>query len=198
MRILILYAHPVETSFHSALHATAVEILTAAGHQVDDLDLYGEAFEPRLSRAERLGYHDTETNQAPVAGYVARLKAAEALLLMTPVWNFGFPAILSGFFDRVFLPGVSFHLVDGEVRPGLQHIKRIAAVTSYGATWSNALLMGNPPRKYVTRMLRVLIKPGAAVKYLALYNMNKATDLQRQRFHDKVARYCRDWPMDAV
>ena len=25
-----------------------------------------------------------------------------------PVWNFGYPAILKGFFDRVFLPGVSF------------------------------------------------------------------------------------------
>ena len=33
-----------------------------------------------------------------------------------PVWNFGYPAILKGFFDRVFLPGVSFKL---EGRQGL-------------------------------------------------------------------------------
>jgi NAD(P)H dehydrogenase (quinone) len=43
--------------------------------------------------------------------------AAEALVLVYPVWNYGYPAILKGWFDRVFLPGVSFGLVDGKVRP---------------------------------------------------------------------------------
>ena len=49
--------------------------------------------------------------------------AAEALVLSFPVWNFGYPAILKGFFDRVFLPGVSFDLLDdGGVVPALhQH-----------------------------------------------------------------------------
>jgi NAD(P)H dehydrogenase (quinone) len=42
-----------------------------------------------------------------VQGYVDRVLAAQALVLVFPVWNFGFPAILKGFFDRVFLPGVS-------------------------------------------------------------------------------------------
>ena len=46
--------------------------------------------------------------------YVERLRGAEALVLVFPVWNYGYPAILKGFFDRVFLPGVSFRLVDGE------------------------------------------------------------------------------------
>ena len=46
----------------------------------------------------------------PVAPYVDRLLAAEALVFSFPVWNMGFPAILKGFVDKVFLPGVSFTL----------------------------------------------------------------------------------------
>jgi NAD(P)H dehydrogenase (quinone) len=54
--------------------------------------------------------------------------------LVFPVWNFGYPAILKGFLDRVFLPGVSFRLVDGKVKPNLTHIRKLAAVTTYGGT----------------------------------------------------------------
>ena len=53
-------------------------------------------------------YNDTSANRQPCASYVDRLLAANALVLMYPVWNEGFPAILKGFLDRVFLPGVSF------------------------------------------------------------------------------------------
>ena len=49
---------------------------------------------------------------------------AEALVLSFPVWNYGYPAILKGFFDRVFLPGVSFELVNGKVQPILHNIGR--------------------------------------------------------------------------
>ena len=58
----------------------------------------------------RRSYHDTATNTGPVQTYVDRLRAADALVLVFPVWNYGYPAILKGFFDRVFLPGVSFDL----------------------------------------------------------------------------------------
>jgi NAD(P)H dehydrogenase (quinone) len=61
---------------------------------------------------------------------VDRLLKAEALVLVYPVWNYGFPAILKGWIDRVFLPGVSFGLVDGKVRPTLHNITRIVVVTS--------------------------------------------------------------------
>jgi NAD(P)H dehydrogenase (quinone) len=42
MRFLVIYAHPVEGSFQSALHRRAVDTLAAAGHDVDDCDLYAQ------------------------------------------------------------------------------------------------------------------------------------------------------------
>jgi len=190
MRILVLFAHPVETSYQAALYRTVVDGLGAAGHDVDALDLYADDFDPRLTRAERMGYHTLETNRESVAPYVERLLAAEALFLVYPVWNFGFPAILKGFFDRVFLPGVSFRMQDGKVVPALHNIRRLSAIVTYGGSRARAILVGDPPRKTVNRVLRAVIKPAAPVRYLAHYDMNRSTDQTRARFLQRVATHC--------
>ncbi|HEV7256715.1 MAG TPA: NAD(P)H-dependent oxidoreductase [Bosea sp. (in: a-proteobacteria)] len=191
MRVLVLYAHPNPESFGAALHATVVENLRAAGHEVDDCDLYAEGFDAVLSRAERVGYHDLATNTQPVAGYVERVRQAQALVLCFPVWNFGYPAILKGFFDRVFLPGVSFKMVDGKVSPNLWNISKLAAVTTYGGSRWRALLMGDPPRKVVCRALRAVCHPTARPRYLAKYDMNRATPEARADFLRSIAEKMR-------
>ena len=187
MNILVLYAHPVETSFNAGLHRTIVERLRAGGHEVDDCDLYAEDFDPRLTRGERLAYHNPRSPSDPAARYIERLLKVEALVLSYPVWNYGFPAILKGFFDRVFLPGVSFKLVNGQAQPSLHNIGKLAAITTYGGSRFRAMLMGDPPRRLVKRMLRATIKPGASVSYLAHYSMNLSTDETRAAFLARVA-----------
>lgn len=186
MRVMVLHAHPVAESFNGSLHRLIVDRLSAKGHEVDDCDLYAEDFDPRLTREERIGYHDIGPNIEPVKNYVERLRAAEALVMSYPVWNFGYPAILKGFFDRVFLPGVSFKMADGKVRPCLHNIRKVGVVTTYGGSRMRALLVGDPPRKVVNRVLRVIVKPGAPFSYLAHYDMNRSTDETRTRFIGRV------------
>ena len=181
MRILVLYAHPDPESYVAALHRATVQGLAEAGHAVDDCDLYAESFDPILSREERLRYHDLSCNRASVELYIRRLEAAQGLVLVFPVWNFGLPAILKGFFDRVFLPGVSFRLENGRVRPNLHHLTSLTAVTTYGGSRWRALAMGDPPRKIVGRALRA-VAPRARVSYLAVYDMNRATPARRSLF----------------
>jgi NAD(P)H dehydrogenase (quinone) len=188
MRILVLYAHPDPKSFVAALHDRVVEVLKQAGHEVDDCDLYAEGFDPVLSYEERVSYLDVPQNRRRVETYVRRLERAEGLVLVYPVWNFGFPAILKGFFDRVFLPGVSFRLVDGLAMPNLTHLKVLVAITTYGAPRWRAFLLGDPPRKLVLRMLRVLVAPAARRRYLALHDMNRQTEERRKAFLDRVGR----------
>lgn len=188
MKVLVLFAHPVPESFSSALHDTVVTSLKNKGWDVDDCDLNAEGFSPVLTAEERRNYHNEEINTAPVQPYVDRLRAADALVLVYPVWNFGYPAILKGFMDRVFLPGVSFKLVDGKVAANLGHIKKLAAVTTYGGDRFRAFLAGDPPRKNITRSLRYLVSPTAKTRYLALYNMNLASDAQRDAFLTRVGR----------
>ncbi|MEL7515396.1 MAG: NAD(P)H-dependent oxidoreductase [Pseudomonadota bacterium] len=185
MRALVLFAHPCPESFSAALHRRVVETLTARGWEVDDCDLNAEGFNPILSIKERRAYHDMGANEAPVAPYVERLRAAQALVLVFPVWNFGYPAILKGFLDRVFLPGVSFNLEGGKVMPALTHIKRLAAVTTYGGTRMRAVMAGDPPRRSVTRAVWHVCRPDK-MRYLALYDMNRADEARRGRFLKQV------------
>jgi putative NADPH-quinone reductase len=194
MRVLVLYAHPVETSFVAALHGEVVRTLRARGHEVDDCDLNVEGFDPVMSRQDRIDYHDITVNRARVAPYVERLLAAEALVLVFPVWNYGFPAILKGFVDKVFLPGVSFELsAAGDYTPKLRNVRRLAAVCTYGGTRLRTILMGDPPRRVVSRSLRSLIAPGGACSYLAHYDMNHSTPERRRGFLDQVGRAFQAW-----
>jgi len=187
MRVLLIYSHPVETSFCAALHAQVAQSLRGAGHEVDDCDLYAEDFNPVLSRAERLGYHEIPANRLPVEGYVRRLEWAEALVFCFPTWCFGPPAMLKGWFDRVLVPGVAFDLSDPQnVRPALTHIRRISAVVTYGRPRWTAFMMGDPPRKVITRYLRVLTGGRARIDYHAQYHMNIATWPQLERFKARV------------
>ena len=188
MRVLVIHAHPVEESFNKALFRLVCETLEQAGHSVDACDLYAEGFDPVMSPHDRRTYHDYPANTGPVETHVERLRAAEALVFVSPVWNFGFPAMLKGYFDRVWLPGVSFELKDGKLTPTLRHITKVAAVVSYGGTRWRAFLVGNPPKKTMTRVIRGQIRIGAPVRYLAHYDMNNCTEQTRADFMARVRR----------
>ncbi|MCP4382982.1 MAG: flavodoxin family protein, partial [Hyphomicrobiales bacterium] len=154
---------------------------------VDDCDLYADGFDPVMGREERINYHDEALCQAPVQSYVDRLCAADALVLVHPIWNFGYPAILKGFLDRVMLPGVAFRLIDGNVKPYLSNIRKLGAVVTYGSTRLRATLLGDPPRRLTKRALRAVMHPMARTVYLPLYNMNKNSESTRTAFIEKVA-----------
>jgi len=194
LRILVLYAHPVETSFGAAVHAKLVETLRAGGHQVDDCDLNAEGFDPVMSRQDRIEYHDVGVNRSRVGPYVDRLLAAESLVLSYPVWNMGFPAILKGFVDKVFLPGVSFVLKEnGDFTPRLHNVKRLGAVCTYGGKRVHTFLMGDPCRRFVQRSLRAICAPGAPCDYVAHYDMNHTKPERRAAFLKEVEARFGKW-----
>lgn len=189
MRVHVIHAHPVETSFNRALYRTAIEGLKSGGHEVDALDLYEDGFSPVLSREERLAYHDVPGNLTPdIKPYVDRLRAAEALVVVHPVWNYGYPAMLKGYFDRVFVPGVSFTMEGGGDRgklvPCLTNIKKVAFVTTYGGNRWRTFVMGDPPRRIAMRWGWATFR--TRPKYLALYDMNNVTPGQLTEFMGTV------------
>ena len=195
MRVLVVHAHPVETSFNRALYTAAIETLTAKGHRVDALNLYDEGFEAAMSRQERLEYHDVPGNLTPeIKPYVDRVRAADAVVFVHPVWNYGYPAILKGFFDRIFLPGVAFIMVGGDgadkgqLVPNMKHIKKVAYVTTYGGDRFRTWIMGDPPRRLARRWAWVTFGTRLPPKYLALYDMNNQTEAGLKGFIEKVRR----------
>jgi NAD(P)H dehydrogenase (quinone) len=194
LRVLVVYAHPLDASFVSAAHGRAVEALRAGGHEVDDLDLYREKFDPVLSPEQMKSYVDVNHNAVEVETYIARLRAADALVLVFPVWFDGLPAIMQGYFQRVFLPGVATIIdEEGLFHPNLLNLKRMAAVSAYGEPRSAVSKKHDPPRRFVRDNIGALIDPQGRFEYLALYGMDSSTRPQRAAFLKRVSRTFADW-----
>jgi putative NADPH-quinone reductase len=185
MHALLVSAHPVETSFNKTLAARTRDGLLAGGATVDHWDLYEEGFDPVMSRADRLAYHDRPGNEALAQGGVARLMAADALVLCFPAWISSPPAMVKGWLEKVMLPGVAFTLAPW--RPGLGHIRLIAGVVTYGgARWRN-WLAGDSARRMVTRGVWAYTGWRAAVRYRPFYAIDNSTEAQRLAYLDRVA-----------
>lgn len=184
MRILVIHAHPVETSYNAALARAACSALRRAGHEVDLLDLYAEGFEAAMAREERLAYHDPAAMPPAIAAQAARLARAEGIVFIYPVWSFGVPAILKGWFDRVLRPGIAFRLKpNGRAEFLLTHVRALAAVATYGQSWAVArLAIGDLPRAQIMRLFRRYCAPGVRARYHALYAMNRRDQVARERF----------------
>ncbi len=194
MRVLVVYAHPLATSYLAAAHARVVETLRGRGREVDDLDLYQERFDPVLSPEQMRRYVDARTNTREVASYVERLRAADALVLIFPVWFDGLPAIMQGYFQRVFLPGVATVIDEsGLFHRNLANLNRLAAVCAYGENRDAVAKKHDPPRRFVRGNIGALIEPSGKFEYLAIYGMDSSTAPQRAAFLERVTRAFSAW-----
>lgn len=191
MRLLVVYCHPDPESFNAAVCERVVRAARGAGHEVDLLDLHAEGFDPVMSCEERRGYHTPVENERPVAGEIARLKAAEGLLFVYPTWWYGQPAMLKGWLDRVLVPGVAFDLPEPP-RPigrGLTQVRLIGVISTLGSPWWWwTLVMGAPGRRILTRGLGAICHPRGRTFWLALHNMDHVGPAERARFLDRVGR----------
>ena len=190
MRILVVYCHPVESSYCNALHRTVLTSLREK-HELRDCDLYASGFNPVLSQQERLDYFDhTENNRAKVQEYIDDLHWCEGLVFVFPTWWYNLPAMLKGWLDRVFLPDVAFVLTGDKRNPlesKLRHIRLLAAVTTYGSPWWLVKWVGEPGRKALIRSLRPLVHKKCKTIWLAKYEMDMASQQDRERFLQRVS-----------
>lgn len=123
MNILIVYAHHEPSSFTSAMKNTAIEIMQAKGHKVVVSDLYGQGFNPLAQKwdfvtttGNHFNYMLEQKHAArldwafspDIVGEIQKIKEADLLLIVAPIWWFSVPAILKGWFDRVLAMGVAW------------------------------------------------------------------------------------------
>jgi putative NADPH-quinone reductase len=193
MHVLMVYAHPRADSLSAALRDAAKSALEAAGHSVELRDLYAEGFQPALTAEERGAYHDTENNLVGIEDHVASLKRADALLLVHPTWWYGMPAMLKGWFDRVWAPGVAFRIGEGAIEPMLTNIKRIGVVTTYGSPTWLLWYIGRIDRKLLGRGIRRLCAKDCRVEWVTLTRMDQRTRPECEAFVAKVRAHFARW-----
>ena len=190
MRLLVIFCHPCSESYGAAIYELACRTLRATGHELRTHDLYRENFNPVLSTEEWKQYlSHPEVNQGTQAHYIADLKWAEGLVVIYPTWFYGPPAMLKGWLERVWLPGVTFEIAPAKQRrpkPKMQNIRLLVGITTSGSPWWWIRLIRDPGRSLWTRGLKPLFKPGCRVVWRQLYNMNHTTDADRSGFLKRV------------
>ncbi|MDB5411328.1 MAG: dehydrogenase [Rhodospirillales bacterium] len=190
MLFQVIHAHPLTESYNHALFRAIVETLERRGHAVVATDLYREGFDPLMTVDERRGYHAPAYDPSSVMRYADILRRADGVIFCFPQWWFGMPAMLKGYFDRVWVPGVAFEhdLARGRLKPLLSGIKVFGVVTSYGSPWWIArIAAGDPGRKVLLRALKPMCG-GVSSFYLAHYAMDQSTPVTRAAFLEKVRR----------
>lgn len=123
MNVLIVYAHPEPRSLNGSLKDFAVRRLQAAGHEVQVSDLYAMNWKATLDASDSLD-RDPEARFDPsldskrayaagrqssdIAAEQEKLRWADTVILQFPLWWFTMPAILKGWFERVYAYGFAY------------------------------------------------------------------------------------------
>ncbi len=196
MRVLVVIAHPLESSLCHALARGAIEALEAAGHEVRVEDLYAAGFAPALTAAERASYYAETFDGGAVKAQVENLLWAEGLVLCFPTWWFMPPAVLKGWFDRVWAPGSAYdHASDlGAIRPRLRGLRRTLAITTLGAPgWVDWLVMRRPLRRVLKTAILGTCAPKSRFEMLSLYKSERVEPARFEAFRRRIAASLADW-----
>ncbi len=186
MRFLVVHAHPDPDSFSHAIRAAALKGLAAADHEVELIDLYAEDFDPCMSEAEHRDYLTiSEDHPDPdVRRSIELVRWAEGLIVIYPTWWSGLPAILKGWFERVFLPGVSFTIDPGTkpLRPALNDMRRLVGITTYGSSRPYRLAVGDPGRRTLLRTIRLAMGRRCRSSWISLDTLDGRSPEERAEF----------------
>jgi putative NADPH-quinone reductase len=192
LKLLVVFCHPDPDSYGAALHRAALDALRSAGHELRQIDLYAQGFDPVFTAAEKSTYlSDTQRNIEGVALHVDALRWAEGWVVVYPTWFYGAPAMLKGWLERVWLPGVSFRIATARQRTiggELGNIRLFVGITTSGSPWWWLKFIGDPGRSLFMKGLRPLYAKRCRMRWLQLYNMNHVTQTEREGFIALVRR----------
>jgi putative NADPH-quinone reductase len=122
--------------------------------------------------------------------YAAAVARADILAFVYPSVWFGLPAVLKGFLERVFVPGVAFHLdpAAGRVRPGLQRVRHLVGVTSHDTSRLRVTAQGDVGRRTILRTLRMSCGPRSRSTWLVRYGAAGAVPAGEVAFLGRIER----------
>lgn len=103
-KILIINGHPDTESFNYAIAETYKIGAINSSAEVKEIKIGELKFNPNL----QFGYRKRTELEPDLLDAQEKIKWADHLVWVYPVWWGSLPAITKGFIDRVFLPGFAF------------------------------------------------------------------------------------------
>ena len=150
MRIAIVFNHPYEGSFGNAILNSLSKGLRAANHEVDLMHLDKDGFNPVMSKEDLRAFVERKPVDPQVIDYCERLRKADHLIFIFPIWWDLMPAMTKGFVDRVLTPGVVYdhHPRGFGLVPLLKNLRSVTIITTMNKPrLLYSLVIGNLIRK---------------------------------------------------
>lgn len=184
-RILIINGHPDQASFNYGLADAYRQGAAETGATIQEITIAQLQFDPNL----RYGYRKRIDLEPDLLISLDKIRWAEHLVWVHPVWWGGLPALMKGFIDRLFLPGIAFQYRTDSV----WWDKLFAGKTAHIITtvdqpaWYYWLVFGNPSVNQLKRSVLEFcgIKP-VHVTYIGA--VRNSTEQQRARWLQSVSR----------
>lgn len=210
MNVFMVYAHQDPSSFGSAMHNRALGFFEKRGDTVVVSDLYGAGFQAVAAKwdfkvsggvhqnymleQKRSSERDNESSFAEdIKQEVDRLRKTDLLVVEFPLWWSAPPAIMKGWFDKVFALGVVW---DGDHRYGRGLMKGKQALVITGAGDPESYYQSNGiHRASVTQHLFPLLHSTLAhagmdiMKPFVAYNLTIASEEERTGELEKLDAY---------
>ncbi len=195
MKTLIVFNHPYEGSYCHALLEAVRRGLEKRGSAVDLIHLDREAFNPRMSSEDLKAFTAHAPTDPQVIEYCERLRKADHLIFIFPIWWDIMPATTKGFIDRVLFPGVVYdhHPRGFGLVPLLSGLKSITVITTMnkpGLMYS--LLIGNLIRKV---MLKSVFKTMGYknLRWISYTSVKRVTQAKRVRWLAQLEQRFAQW-----
>ncbi|MEM6845990.1 MAG: NAD(P)H-dependent oxidoreductase [Bacteroidota bacterium] len=112
-KVLVVNGHPDEQSFNWALAQAYTDGARKTNSTIWQLNIADLKFNPNLS----FGYRQRIALEPDLLDAIDKLQKADHIVWVFPMWWYGYPALMKGFIDRTFLPGITFQPVEGKAFP---------------------------------------------------------------------------------
>jgi len=149
-KIVIINGHPDNESFNFALMNAYKKGVSTTDSEIKEIIINELDFNPNL----KFGYRQRTNLEPDLVNCQEKITWADHIVLFYPVWWGSIPAILKGFFDRVFLPGFAFEKKENSVwwYKKLKGKSARIICTLDQPSWYYKLVNGAPSHKAVKKM----------------------------------------------
>ncbi|MCX2453918.1 NAD(P)H-dependent oxidoreductase [Pedobacter sp. PLR] len=182
-RILIINGHPNKDSFNHALAESYHSGAQKTGAQISQINISALHFNPNLA----YGYNRRMELEPDLLASLEMIKAADHLVWIHPVWWGGMPAIMKGFIDRLFLPGLTYQYRENSIFWDKLLTGKTARIitTMDQPAWYYRFIYGNPSIHQLKKSTLEFcgVKP---VKLSTVGIVKTASAKQRQKWLDKI------------
>ncbi len=184
MKTLIIYSHPDTDGYCAETLRQVEKKLKQLNKEYEIIDLYKIDYNPVLQEDEHYTAGNKSISQQNLE-IQEKIKLAQNLIFIYPIWWGSMPAILKGFFDRILTSGFAFKFKDKGGVSGLLKNKKAVIFVSSGGPQINYLWFDANKRIIKNKILGFC---GIDTKIFQVYKAYQLDDKKKKEIAQNIER----------